>query len=477
LTIKGAGFTEASEIVLTYEGTPFPIPRWRTTFLASDRVAVWAGLTEGDWIAKVTNQGGGEHQRGFSVSPSASSGRIALDRGLLDKISTLVDQNPNQAYYNPNWAISKEQYKAWIAVIAWAEGRRGGYGAHSQGSEDKVTKEHASTDIFNHREVGCKFRFSTGIGPFQIDRGGGTESWSTWPTKDKSDPDKAIPSILRRHKALDKPSLEKLTSVSCTATDGNGYPWCSLDSELKAKAQWEAVTGLDWEDHKATENDDSQTPIWNSIVNRLTMETSVTTFAEDVKHLGLQTWNIRENGGVKTETNRNVKFDGRIDTWIITARDAAGAELFKYYYAYCPAPSPVCNGGIEIWVWDNPDAPVNQFRYIYVREYASGHFPAHCLGDPGDENAGVLTRCAAELRPIAGEFRLTSPAITITGSTPGDLNQDGKVNIIDVSIMLSCWDKTDATCLQKADINGPAGAPDGKIDIYDGNKLIVNWTG
>jgi hypothetical protein len=60
--------------------------------------------------------------------------------------------------------------------------------------------------------------------------------------------------------------------------------------------------------------------------------------------------------------------------------------------------------------------------------------------------------------------------------TPGDLNKDGKVNIFDVSILLSKWASILAVDLAEADINaGPNNISQGKIDLYDANKLMANW--
>jgi len=61
--------------------------------------------------------------------------------------------------------------------------------------------------------------------------------------------------------------------------------------------------------------------------------------------------------------------------------------------------------------------------------------------------------------------------------TPGDLNRDGKVDLYDVSILLSRWGSTNPTDLAEADINaGPNNVSQGKIDLYDANVLMRNWT-
>ena len=49
----------------------------------------------------------------------------------------------------------------------------------------------------------------------------------------------------------------------------------------------------------------------------------------------------------------------------------------------------------------------------------------------------------------------------------GDLNKDGKVNVFDLSILLSNWKKTKA----EYDLNG-----DASIGIFDLSIMLSNWT-
>jgi hypothetical protein len=68
----------------------------------------------------------------------------------------------------------------------------------------------------------------------------------------------------------------------------------------------------------------------------------------------------------------------------------------------------------------------------------------------------------------------TSSAVTVTvsggtGTKQGDLNGDGKVNITDLSILLSNWAKT-APSPAGADINA-----DGKVNITDLSILLSHW--
>ena len=53
-----------------------------------------------------------------------------------------------------------------------------------------------------------------------------------------------------------------------------------------------------------------------------------------------------------------------------------------------------------------------------------------------------------------------------------DLNKDGKVNIIDFSILLYWWNTKQAKGLDIADIN-----EDGKVSIVDFSIMLFQWTG
>jgi hypothetical protein len=67
----------------------------------------------------------------------------------------------------------------------------------------------------------------------------------------------------------------------------------------------------------------------------------------------------------------------------------------------------------------------------------------------------------------------TSTLVTVTvdnttPNKPGDINDDGKVDIFDLSILLSNWGASGGI----ADINS-----DGKVDIFDLSILLTNWDG
>jgi len=65
------------------------------------------------------------------------------------------------------------------------------------------------------------------------------------------------------------------------------------------------------------------------------------------------------------------------------------------------------------------------------------------------------------------------------GSTETDeQKRDGKVDIHDVSRLLTRFGTAlgQAGFDAEADINGPGGIPDNKIDLYDANKMMANWS-
>jgi hypothetical protein len=66
----------------------------------------------------------------------------------------------------------------------------------------------------------------------------------------------------------------------------------------------------------------------------------------------------------------------------------------------------------------------------------------------------------------------TAISVTVTGGTTtkqGDLNNDGRVNITDLSILLSNWARSNPTPAQ-GDVNG-----DGNVNITDLSILLSRW--
>jgi len=108
---------------------------------------------DNDGIFKWTVKLIGNNNQSAETSFTVRYIKHGIDKWLLDRIDELAG-----TYYDGNWQITINQYKAWIATIT-LEGSDGGYAAHSGAK---------NYDYFIHKD--CKnFGFSTGIGPFQLD--------------------------------------------------------------------------------------------------------------------------------------------------------------------------------------------------------------------------------------------------------------------------------------------------------------------
>jgi hypothetical protein len=272
----------------------------------------------------------------------------AIDPGLLD----LIDQKAS-LYFNPSWNLNINQFKAWLATIAWAEGGLGGYGAHSQYGGGY------NGDAFNHIVVGGSFRFSTGIGPFQLDRGS-SENWGLLRTGQKLDPQLAVESAARWHR-------DNRGSGSTLSNFANNSPWVGVRTP---DAYWSVVTGTAWSAHSGG----NASLDWSGIRNQLGANAAgypYLSYSNNVVDRGYLTWNIKSGANLLTESGRPVIFDGNYQTWLVTARPWGGQpEVCKYYYTYrTDGTYP-----IEVWVWDNNWDTNNKFKYIFARE-CNGQFP------------------------------------------------------------------------------------------------------
>ncbi len=80
------------------------------------------------------------------------------------------------------------------------------------------------------------------------------------------------------------------------------------------------------------------------------------------------------------------------------------------------------------------------------------------------QDAGVFTNFSGYTFYGVGELA--------QGPRSPDLNRDGKVNLIDFSILLFWWNSSGGNSNPPADING-----DGKVSLTDFSIMIFNWTG
>jgi hypothetical protein len=321
---------------------PLPIGRYRWWAFAFDGLE-WSERSEQRRIIVVSEQ-------------PPSNINAAVDGYLLD----LIDKHAN-SFYNPKWDITLNQYKAWIAAIAWGAGGKGGYSAHSQ------TNPSYRGDIFYHVNAGTSFTFSTGLGYFQLDREGGEEGWDRWPSIDKLNPEKSLISVLRWHYGNFR--------AGATLKDFVGFSlWSSIQSEQIAGI-WQQVTGTNWDDHK----DKKRWLDWQLVKKSLSQNAANQSFRyeNNIINIGKVQWIISEGDDIKTDTGKPVIFNGQYETWLIKARSWQGDTLFEYYYTYDP------QAQVEVWAWKNNP------KYIFTREYGSfieGQFPDGRI--PGTNEAG-----------------------------------------------------------------------------------------
>jgi len=314
----------------------------------------------------------------------------AIDTWLLD----LIDEKAS-LYFNPSWNLNINQFKAWLATIVWAESGYGGYGAHSQGS--------LGGDYFYHIAGGTGFRFSTGLGPFQLDRYS-SENWHLWRTGQKLDPQLAVESAARWHR-------DNRGSGSTLSNFSNNSPWVAVSPDT-VSPYWSVVTGTAWSAHSGG----SAALDWHAIKNQLASNATAhsnMSYSDNVVDVGYLTWNIKSGANLLTESGRPVIFDGNYQTWLVTARPWGGQpEVCKYYYTYrTDGAYP-----IEVWVWDNNWDTNNKFKYVFARE-CNGQFPEWRSGsNAGYPALGQPAIITVDNPPVVNAFNVTPASVTLGDS-------------------------------------------------------------
>ena len=307
---------------------------------------------------------------------------VKLDYNLLN----LIDQYAG-GYYKSAWSVTLDQYKAWIATIAWAEGGHGGCTAHSQGL--------LGGDVFNHKTKGSEFRFSTGIGPFQLD-----VHLQYSPTIDKLDPEKSLVDVLSWHNS----NLGNGATLSVFAQKA-GAQWLAVGPSF-AGAHWEAVTGTEWDAHKNTKNPSLE---WENVVNRVRVSDWAHSREANVKNVGRIKWSLT----FTTDSGKHVSMNQFYSTFLISARKWDGTKLFEYYYTVDSSE------GCEVWIWND-----GRFIYGFARQYTTWRFP---------ENR--------QANGIDAGFTLTAPALNM-GSTPTKrwmLCSPGELAVYDSQSRVTGW--------------------------------------
>ena len=158
---------------------------------------------------------------------------------------------------------------------------------------------------------------------------------------------------------------------------------------------------------------------WNTIKTQLATNASDATrypYSQNVRNLGLKTWNIGASYNLYTDSGRRVIFTGAYETWNITARSGAGSKLFQYYYTYD------VSSNIEVWVLDNAAASQNVLRYVFARE-CNGQYPEHRSSAGDTLSAPALSLTTPDttgptvvITSPANNAIVTSASLTVSGT-------------------------------------------------------------
>lgn len=305
----------------------------------------------------------------------------SMDEKLKDLIDTVAPE-----YYNSNWegSISVSQFKAWIAIISLTEGptNQFGYAVQSTGR--------LGHDVFNHKDLGRNFMFSTGIGPFQLDNGGseGGESWTTMTTLDKTDPEKSLRSILSWHNVRFgtkwEGALPPTLSDFYTKTKNRWFGPGDSMARKEFKPLWNSITDSNWDEVKSKSVDVAFHP-----------PTINAPYENYVRKLSNYHWNI---------------LDGNYGTWLIKGKGPSYSG--EFYYTH--------NDKLEIWVYN--DATKN---HGFVRKYTETQLPEDSSGNTviiSDATKSAGFTYAKEIIDLTPTLIITSPKGGEEFETGSELN-------------------------------------------------------
>jgi squalene-hopene/tetraprenyl-beta-curcumene cyclase len=295
-----------------------------------------------------------------SMLKVGASSSLAMDA----RLAQMIDIHATE-YYHDFWSISLSQYKSWIALITLQEAGNLRYAAHS-GT--------LGSDMFYHVDKGSLFPFCTGIGAFQLDRGGsqsgyeGTarENWSNMPTILKIDPKESLLSVLRWHRDR---FGDPVGGAGVTLADfSSKSAWVAVwpKNEGVFAETWEQITGYSWYECKEKKMEVNFHP-----------PTINDPFENTVRYVGKVYWYLQN-------------WEGYFDTWLISARGYWGEA--DYYYTYRT------DIGIEQWVWRDPDG---NLIYRHARNYKAGYLPENLQGDYAGYTDDTRALDPSELQPEA----------------------------------------------------------------------------
>jgi hypothetical protein len=371
----------------------------------------------------------------------------SIDGMLLDAIDQAAER-----WYRSEWGqnggVTLNQFKAWLAVIAWSESLLGGYGAHSTcGCSSSPRCRRCDNDHISDciRHPSCSsFSFSTGIGYFQLDRGGPSttpsggwswspipsqtislhQSWGNWPTLAKADPYISAQIVAYYHH-------EQFANRRYTLYDfWNGVQsvWFAL---AEINNRWQEVTGTGWNNGNPAEVN------WNEIRACLKFRATNKTwlqFENNVCYKGKMRWNLNTDTVVLT---------GCRHTWLITARNASGYIRHRYYYTFDD------NSKVEAWVLadENNNPTQCYFTRRYERCDRDECFPPDggCSAG-GTANADIVTANCGGVDSCPRVNGITFPM--------GDVNGDGCVDDQDLTAVLFAFGQVGEDLPEDVNLDG-----------------------
>ena len=299
-----------------------------------------------------------------------------MDKTLADMIDALAP-----GYYNNSWNLSLSQYKAWIALITLSEAPTSNWGYAAQSTASP------GNDVFDHVDLKSQFRFSTGIGPFQLDNGGegGGENWTNMTTIDKTDPDKSLRSVLRWHN-VSFGSKWKGAKAPTLYDFYNNTKWFGV-KRVNITEYWYSITNSSWDEVKNKKIEVEYHPPNGSYP-----------YENYVKKIGKVYWNL---------------WEGCYDTWLI--KGIGPGYKGEFYYTY--------NNSVEVWVFNDTD---KKYIYRFARKYVDTQLPQDSSGKTitkGTLYAGITDKKAA--------LNLTKPCYSLdliftidtTGSMWDDIDE------------------------------------------------------
>jgi chitodextrinase len=175
-------------------------------------------------------------------------------------------------------------------------------------------------------------------------------------------------------------------------------------------------------------------------------------------------------------------------SYTVSAIDAAGnasAQSTAFSYRITDISPPTVPGVPTIqtrtptsitfgWTASSDDIGVTSYR-VYRGGSQIGTSPTNSYSDSTGLTFGSQNTYNVSAQDAAGNSSAQSATATLsTISKRGDINDDGYVSVLDLSILSTNYTLSGRTW-STGDISGPNGVADGLVNIYDLSALAIHW--